>query len=794
MLAPFLSRSAASSPVPENIETLPQPVLDALHSLDGHTPDTNETSTLHVEADLNAAGLWGQRYLVATSQRVIVLSLNGAPNELAALNGAATTDGHAAGIATIDLDVQLSDIVGVEAKGLVGVTALEARIRGSGVLGGERVVELLRSSNARSKELNRAARQIEHLREHGTLSEDIEGDEAWQRQTCSSCSRALPRDTEVCPFCVNKWQAMRRLFTYVAPYKWIAIGNGLLSIVGIALSFVSPVIFARMVDGVFRGGAEGIVAVPADYRTLAILVGLIVLSQALGALANIVRGQWVAFLGARVLHDVRSQVYAHLQRLSISYYDKREVGAVMSRVQNDVGMLQNFLLDAAESIIISGLTILGVIVVLLMYSWQLTLVVLLPVPFVVIGTDRYWRGLMKLWRRVWHQNSSLGARLADALGGIRVVRAFGQEEREVDRFITKSGELRDATVNVERKAAIFYPVLGFVMGLGGPITWYIGGRQVLDGSLTLGGLTLFTVLLARLYEPVQVLTRMINFTTRAMTAAERVFEVLDTTPEVRTKENALPLGRVEGQVEFRDVTFGYDRHRPVLHGINIKVEPGEMIGLVGHSGAGKSTIINLLMRFYDVTDGALLVDGQDVRNVKLDDLRHQIGVVLQESYLFHGTIFDNITYGKPDATPADVMRAAKTAYAHDFIVSFPDGYDTLVGERGTRLSGGERQRIAIARAVLHDPRILILDEATASVDTETEQQIQMALRNLVQGRTTIAIAHRLSTLRHANRLIVVDHGKIVEQGSHDELMEQRGVFYKLVNAQKAMSEVLAIGG
>jgi len=788
MLVPFLSRSTAAA---KNLNTLPQSVLDTLQSLNGNAPDVNDSQTLHVEVDLNAAGSWGRRYLVATPQRIIVLSVIDA------------TDKKGTDTAVIDFDVPISQVAGIEAKGLVGATTLIARVKDAETEGREKVVELLRSSNAHAKELNRAARQLEKLRELGELALDVEGDDAWKRRTCPTCGRALPRDTDVCPVCVNKWQALRRLFTYVAPYKWIAIGNGVLSITGIALSFVSPVIFARMVDGVFRGNfvegvfkvrQEGDAAPLSDYRTLAILVGLIVLSSAAGMLVNVLRGQWVAFLGARVLHDVRSQVYAHLQRLSISYYDKREVGAVMSRVQNDVGMLQNFLLDAAENIIISTLTIVGVIIVLAMHSWMLTFVVLLPVPFVVLGTTRYWRGLMKLWRRVWHQNSALGARLADSLGGIRVVRAFGQEEREVSRFIAKSSEVRDATMGVERKAAIFYPVLGFVMGLGGPITWYVGGRQVLDGTLTLGGLTLFTVLLARLYEPIQNLTRMINFTTRAMTAAERVFEVLDTTPEVQTKGDAKPLGRVEGSVEFRDVTFGYDRHRPVLHDINIKVEPGEMIGLVGHSGAGKSTIINLLMRFYDVTDGALLVDGQDVRNVKLDDLRHQIGVVLQESYLFHGTIFDNITYGKPDASPAEVMRAAKTAYAHDFIVNFPDGYDTLVGERGTRLSGGERQRISIARAVLHDPRILILDEATASVDTETEQQIQMALRNLVQGRTTIAIAHRLSTLRHANRLIVVDHGKIVEQGSHDELMEKRGIFYKLVNAQKAMSEVLAVGG
>ncbi|MBV9470779.1 MAG: ABC transporter ATP-binding protein, partial [Abitibacteriaceae bacterium] len=613
--------------------------------------------------------------------------------------------------------------------------------------------------------------------------------------------KPLPLDSEVCPFCVNKWQALRRLMNYLGPYKWMAIGSGVCSIISTSLSFVPQILFARLVDNVFQVSRNSnrlaisiTPASPERYRALGLIVIAIVLASFMSTVVDIIRGRTAAFLGARVLHDVRAQLYSHLQRLSLAFYDKREVGAVMSRVQNDVGMLQNFLLDGAENIIISTLTIVGVVVIMFSRSWLLALAVLAPVPFVVFGTNTYWRGLMKLWRRVWHQNSVLGARLADSLSGVRVVRAFAQEEREVGRFLTKSSELRDATMRVERKAAAFYPTLGFIMGLGGPITWYFGGRQVLGNTLTLGALTLFTGLLARLYGPVQQLTRLVNFLTRAMTAAERVFEILDTTPEIQERADAIAMPQVGGRVEFRHVTFGYDKHRPVLNDVNLEVEPGEMIGLVGHSGAGKSTLINLLMRFYDVDEGSLLVDGVDIREIKRDDLRHQIGVVLQEPYLFHGSIFSNIAYGKLDATPGEVMRAAQAAYAHDFIVSFPDGYDTVVGERGTRLSGGERQRISIARAILHDPRILILDEATASVDTETEQQIQQALRNLIKGRTTFAIAHRLSTLRNADRLIVLDHGKIAEQGTHDQLMALHGVFYKLVNAQKAMNEVYAVGG
>lgn len=753
---------------------------------------------LHIETDLDTKGRWGKRYLIATPTRLIVLSEENIGDQKNGAKKVLILKKDEEPELVIDLDLPLEKIESAEAKKMVGASSIEVQLKPNGNNAAvPQKIEAVRASAAFDKTLEHTAHQIEHLRQYGVLGANSQSeDAAWVRDVCPRCGRALPDGSNLCAFCSNKWMAMVRLLSYLKPYGWLLVANLLSSVIGIALSFAPPFAIAYLTDHILPNPQQILNFVPSavDYRAVWIVIFILLLAQFFSMVANIIHGRGVAVLGTHVLHDIRTQLYGHLQHLSVAYFDKREVGSIMTRVQNDVQMLQNFLLDGVESLVVAALTVGIVMVLMFSRSWHLALAVLLPVPFVIGATKHYWHGLMRLWRRVWHQNSILGARLADTLGGVRVVRAFAQEDREAERFISRSGQLRDATKLVEIKAANFYPMLGFVMGIGAPITWLVGGFEVLQGTLTLGGLLFFTMLLGRLYQPIQQLTRMVNVLTRAMTSAERVFEVLDTKSEVQDMPNAIAVPQLRGDVQFRNVSFGYDIHNLVLHDVNFSVDAGQMIGLVGHSGAGKSTLINLLMRFYDVTEGSILVDGHDLREIRHTDLREQIGVVLQESYLFHGSIFDNIAYAKPDATPREVIEAAKAAYAHDFIVGFPDGYDSLVGERGMRLSGGERQRIAIARAILHNPRILILDEATASVDTQTEQQIQLALENLIRGRTTIAIAHRLSTLRNADKLVVIDKGRVKEEGSHDELMAAKGTFYDLVNAQQALNTIVTIGG
>jgi ATP-binding cassette subfamily B protein len=610
-----------------------------------------------------------------------------------------------------------------------------------------------------------------------------------QKEHCPKCGELIPAYAEgVCPRCLQKRKILLRLLDVAKPYRAQTTFALVATLLLAAMGTVPPYVNRHLID-------DGIVK--NNFRTLLFWGVMVVLSYVVLEVLSGLRLYTLATVGTNVARDLRHMVYSHMHELSLRYFAKRRTGSLITRVTNDTDRLWDFIVFGSVDVFRNILMITFISIVMVSINWRLALVSLLPLPLLACLT--YVRGMrmQKMHQRLWTYWSRLGAVVGDALPGVRVVKAFANEHREIARFDRRSDEYTEKEQDIHRVWTRLQPVVSGTMRMGQALVWIVGGYMVIrhpgQPKYSLGTLVMFTQYLMQFYGPIMELANSSRMVTRAASSAQRVFEVLDTPPEIYSTAGAVTKDRLEGRVEFRSVSFSYEGAQPALRDISLSVEPGEMIGLCGPSGAGKSTFVNMLCRFYDPTDGQILIDDIDIRDYDVKWLRRQIGMVLQEPYLFHGTIADNIRYGNPSASEAEVIRAARAANAHDFIVSFPDGYDTMVGERGQSLSGGERQRISIARAILHNPRLLILDEATSSVDTETEKQIQQALDRLVEGRTTFAIAHRLSTLQAADRLIVLEKGKLVEQGLHAELVNKEGgVYAKLHRTQMEMSTLVAI--
>lgn len=720
----------------------------------------NERPLFTTQGDLTSLGALGNSYLVVTDTRVMRVENPPVGEEI---------------IATYALE----DLKDPRIEDLVDATALVARI-------GSTEVELIRATSSKSLQIATAQKRLQHLLQ----GEDIPELED-QLRVCPKCSRPLPEDSNICTACLNRGKTLLRLFDFTKPYKMRLVWGTVLILLGTLVQLLPPYLGRHIVDDVLTQRKTGLFGP---------LIMALIATQITSSLLAIARGRNVAYFSSRVAIDIRNRLFLKMQQLSLSFYDKRNVGSLMSRMTNDTSALYDVLVDGIPITINNGILLLAIPLAMVFMDWQIAIFVLLPIPFVMYAIKRFRRRMMRVWSRFWHSSSRLSSALNGVLQGTRVVKAFHGEDHEVGKFSRRVTDLHHTGYVAESSWSTFFPMIQFTMSLSGFLVWWVAGKGVLDHRMTLGELTAFLSYVAMMQQPMLVLQRIVDWTSRSLTAAERVFEVLDTPIDIEDSAHAVAIPNMRGDVKFTNVHFGYEKAREIVHGIDMDVKAGEMIGLVGHSGAGKSTLINLLLRFYDPTQGTITIDGVDLPHVKLDDFRRQVGVVLQESYLFPGSIKDNIAYGRPDAPLEEVMEAAQAANAHHFIVNFPDGYDTYVGERGHRLSGGERQRIAIARAILHNPRILILDEATASVDTETERMIQEGLDRLVQGRTVFAIAHRLSTLRNADRLIVLEEGKVVETGTHDELLNREGGIYaKLVEMQREMNKaasnfVFADGG
>jgi len=498
---------------------------------------------------------------------------------------------------------------------------------------------------------------------------------------------------------------------------------------------------------------------------------------------SIVQGLCMSYLGQSLIYDMRNQVYGHVQKLSLSYFEDQQTGDVMSRVVNDVNSLEQVIVGPVVGFLTDVARLSFLLYFCLRWDWLLTVLGLLVTPVMVGTTYVFGKFLRKNFTILRKKVGELNALLQDNISGIRVIKGFAREEHEFGRFLTKNRENFQIHFRLAKLFTVFRPVIGLLDQLGTVIVLCVGGIRVLNGDMQIGVFTVFFVYLRMIYSPITGMSRFYNHIQRALASSERVFDLLDTRPGIEEKHDAVVLGRVRGEVAFRDVCFAYGNGVPVLDAISLDVQPGQMIAFVGPSGAGKTTLTNLILRFYDPTGGAITIDGHDLRDLSLKSLRSQMGIVQQDPFLFNDTVKTNIAYGRLNATDDEIVAAAEAANAHQFITEFPDGYDSTIGERGVKLSGGQRQRLSIARAILADPRILILDEATSSVDTETEVLIQNAIDNLVKNRTTFVVAHRLSTIQHADLIIVLEHGHVVESGKHDELLANNGLYRRLYDVQ-----------
>ncbi|MFB3893830.1 MAG: ABC transporter ATP-binding protein [Phycisphaerae bacterium] len=716
---------------------------------------------LSTDTDLNLSGNYEQVFLLAYEDRLVT--------------AAVPSNGQ---VKAVRINLNRADIKEVRTRQGVGGGFLEALVEGV-------YVEVLAFSNARADTFHKVRKKLKDWCKgqaaHVGPEDDI------NPRKCPKCGMTLQFKGDVCRRCVDHGAVFARVLKLMKPYRNKAIVMMGLVLVGIGLTLIPPKLVQVLIDRVLAPEQAHNAKPDNPGWWLLCLVAALFGTHFIGAAVHTIIGRLASFVGTQITYDMRERVFNHLTGLGIDYYDRYNVGQLMSRVAGDTEQFKGFVHQLTTGFFQQLIMVVAVGAVLFTLSWKLALFTLLPAPLVILAAVFFWRRIYPRYYRVWDANSKLHSALNTILSGIRVVKAFGQEQREQGRFGRSSGYVRDSFRGVEYTVSMFNPSIGLIFQMGGLIVWFVGGKEVLAGVLSLGILMQFLNYLWMFYGPLGNLTQLTNWLTQFLTASQRTFEILDTPSQISQVKNAKSLPACRGHIVFENVTFGYHRHEPIIKNVSFEIRPGEHVGIVGKSGSGKTTLVNLLGRFYDVDEGRITIDGVDVRDLNLDDLRKSIGIVLQEPFLFRGTIYNNITYGRRDTTAEKVLEVAKAANAHHFIIRHPLGYDTYIGERGAGLSGGERQRVSIARALLYDPRILILDEATSNVDTESEQLIQEALGRVTAGRTTIAIAHRLSTLKASDRIFVVDSGQIVENGSHEELLAKKGLYHRLVKIQTELS-------